>query len=419
MSLTPVPPPGRLWTRLLALAAIGATARGGVNRQALSDEDIAACRQLIAWGDEAGLHPSLDAAGNLFLTLKSARPAAAPLVMGSHLDTQPTGGKFDGALGVLAALEAAAALARQPSAPDRDVVVAAWMNEEGGRFAPGMMGSEVFTGERTLAWIREVVDGAGTRVGDALDRMRDALGEVERVPAGFAVGHYLELHIEQGPVLEAQGIDIGVVTGIQGKKTFEVELRGTEGHAGTLQMSARQDALVAFNRIAVALDAAVGAHDEAVKFTIGRVRVEPNAPSVVPGRVTFSIDLRHPDNATLERLGAVVRQTCERLAAPCAATVRALVDSPSNAFDPDLRSAIAAAAEKLGRSAMPLMSAAGHDARHLAKVCPSAMIFVPCRAGISHSESEWIEADQAAAGLDVLFEVAAQLVLSHRSEGSS
>jgi N-carbamoyl-L-amino-acid hydrolase len=407
----------RLWQRLMALAEIGATVQGGVNRQALSREDIAACRQMVAWGAQAGLQPSIDAAGNLFLTLKSAHPIEPPLLLGSHLDSQPNGGKFDGALGVVAALEVAASLAQRRAPIRRDVVVAAWMNEEGGRFAPGMMGSEAFTGERGLDQIRAARDIGGQSVGDALDGMLQAFGDIERVPLGFEAGAYLELHIEQGPLLEAAGIEIGVVTGIQGKKTFEVRVRGAQGHAGTLPMAQRRDALAAFVRVAAVLSEELGAYDERVKFTIGRLQLEPNAPSVVPALVSFSIDLRHPDNAVLERLGARLLPICERWAAPCSAEVRPLVDSPSNVFDAGFQALIGEASRLRGRSSMPILSAAGHDARHLAKRCPSAMIFVPCRGGVSHSESEWIEPEQATAGLEVLTDVVERLAVGVPADG--
>ncbi|WP_456623469.1 MULTISPECIES: Zn-dependent hydrolase [unclassified Bradyrhizobium] len=397
--------PDRLWTRLMALAEIGATPAGGVDRQALSDGEIAAWHRVIAWAVEAGLTASTDAAGNLFLTLAGRDRAAPPLLVGSHLDSQPTGGKFDGAAGVMAALEVVASLAARGEMPVRDVIVVAWMNEEGCRFAPGMMGSEAFAGERSLAAIRAARDASGISVGEALDRLHAAFPDLPHRPLGFAVGAYLELHIEQGPLLEAAACTIGVVTGIQGKKTFQVVVEGAEGHAGTLAQQDRRDALAAFARMAAALDAEIGAIDADIKFTIGRVTVEPNAPSVVPSRVTFSIDLRHPDNAVLGAAGARIAALCSRHAPPCRVTVTPLVDAPSNAFDPRLRARIARAARDQDVPAMAILSAAGHDARHLSKLCPAAMIFIPCRDGASHVEHEWAEPAHVAAGASVLAEV--------------
>lgn len=401
----------------MALAEIGATPAGGVNRQALSDGEIAAWRRVIGWAGEAGLTPSTDAAGNLFLTLAGRDRNAPPLLLGSHLDSQPTGGKFDGAAGVMAALEAVVTLAGQDGKPARDVIVVAWMNEEGSRFAPGMMGSEAFTGERGLATIRILRDSNGISVGEALDRLHQAFPDLPHGPLGFAVGAYLELHIEQGPLLEAAGCTIGVVTGIQGKKTFQVVVEGAEGHAGTLAQSERRDALAAFVRMASVLHAEIGTVDVDIKFTIGRVAVVPNAPSVVPSRVSFSIDLRHPDNSVLDAAGERINVLCEQNAPPCKVTVTPLVDAPSNAFDARLRASIAQAAREQGHPAMDILSAAGHDARHLAKICPAAMIFIPCRDGASHVEHEWAEPGHVAAGALVLAQVLRELAFAPAIEG--
>ncbi|PIT05273.1 allantoate amidohydrolase [Bradyrhizobium nitroreducens] len=402
----------RLWARLMALAEIGATPAGGVNRQALSDGEIAAWRRVIGWAREAGLTPSTDAAANLFLTLAGRDRTAPPLLLGSHLDSQPTGGKFDGAAGVMAALEAVVSLAEQGHKPARDLIVVAWMNEEGSRFAPGMMGSEAFTGQRDLAAIRAARDADGISVGDALDRLHQAFPDVPHMRLGFAARAYLELHIEQGPLLEAAACTIGVVTGIQGKKTFQVVVEGAEGHAGTLAQSERRDALAAFARMATALHAEIGTIDADIKFTIGRVTVLPNAPSVVPSRVSFSIDLRHPDNAVLDAAGARIEALCREHVPPCTAMLTPLVDAPSNAFDEHLRASIAEATREQGHSAMAILSAAGHDARHLAKVCPAAMIFIPCRDGVSHVEHEWAEPDHVAAGASVLAQVLREFALA-------
>jgi len=404
----------RLWTRLMALAEIGATPAGGVNRQALSDGELAAWRRVIGWSQEAGLTAATDPAGNLFLTLAGRDRAALPVVVGSHLDSQPTGGKFDGAAGVMAALEAVVSFAEQDETPARDVIVVAWMNEEGCRFAPGMMGSGAFIGARGIEMIRAVRDASGISVGEALDRLHAAFPDLPRKPLGFTAAAYLELHIEQGPLLETANRIIGVVTGIQGKKTFQVVVGGAEGHAGTLPQQARRDALAAFARMAAALHAEIGEIDAEIKFTIGRVMVEPNAPSVVPARVAFSIDLRHPDNAVLDAAAARVAALCDQYAPPCAVTVVPLVDAPSNDFDSELRERIARAADDQDLPAMAILSAAGHDARHLAKVCPAAMIFIPCRDGASHVEYESAEPAHIAAGASVLAQVLRDLALAER-----
>ncbi len=401
---------GRLWWRTMALAEIGALPAGGVNRQALSREDIAACQRVMVWAQEAGLSASCDTAGNMFFTLPGADRSAPPILAGSHLDSQPTGGRFDGAAGVMAALEAAVTLAQSGMPRRRDLVVVAWMNEEGSRFAPGMMGSEVFAGVRTLEAIRPVRDADGVSVEQALKTFLSAFPDMPCRAPGFPAGAFVELHIEQGPLLEASETAIGIVTGIQGKYTYEVEILGAEDHAGTQDMAARRDALAAFTRISGRLYTEIGGHDEVVKFTIGRIEMAPNAPSVVPARVTFRIDLRHPEDEVLNQLGARLIALCNGSAAPCTVRVTQLVEAPPNSFDPTLRQLIGASAQARGYSAMPILSCAGHDARHLAKLCPTAMVFVSCRDGISHAENEFTSPEQLAQGTQVLADVLVRLV---------
>jgi N-carbamoyl-L-amino-acid hydrolase len=392
----------------MRLAQIGATPAGGVDRQALSAGEIEAWRQVIEWANEAGLTPGTDDAGNLFITLDGIDQTALPLVSGSHLDSQPTGGRFDGVYGVMAALEVLTVLSEQGMRPRCNLIAVAWMNEEGSRFAPGMMGSEAFAGVRDLMALRQVQDADGVSAGDALDGLHAAFPAISRCKTGFPFDAYVEAHIEQGPLLEAAATPIGVVTGIQGKKTFEIELIGDKGHAGTLAMAERRDALAAFTRIASALYRHVGEHDEGVKFTIGHLRVEPNAPSIVPDRVTMRIDLRHADALTLDGLGGRVEALCRAHAAPCEVCVQPLVDAPGNGFDAVLQKNIEEAARHLGLPSLRLLSAAGHDARHMAPLGPSAMVFIPCRAGVSHAEHEWAEPAHVTAGADVLLQVLAR-----------
>jgi N-carbamoyl-L-amino-acid hydrolase len=394
----------------MTLADIGGTSSGGVDRQALSAEEIEAWRCVMGWAREADLQVATDDAGNLFVILRGSDQKAPPVLSGSHLDTQPGGGRFDGAYGVLAALEVLTVLAERGVKPCRDLIAVAWMNEEGSRFAPGMMGSEAYAGVRTLEEIRAARDATGMTVGKALDQLHAAFPGLPRRPLGAPLGAYLEAHIEQGPVLEAQRRVVGIVTGIQGKQTLEVEVRGDKGHAGTLAMSARRDALAAFARIASALYTEIGDHDPQVKFTIGHLCVEPNAPSIVPDRVVMRIDLRHPDNSTLTALGARLRVLCARHATPCQVQLMPLVDAPSNIFDTLLQELIETAAFRLGYPSLRLLSAAGHDARHLASLCPSAMIFIPCRGGVSHVQEEWAEPEHVSAGANVLLNVLFQLV---------
>ncbi|CAM3880114.1 hydantoinase/carbamoylase family amidase [Bordetella tumulicola] len=395
----------RLWDRHESLARIGATPGGGVNRQALSKEDIAACRQLIDWGNTIGLQASRDEAGNIFLRLEGTDSLAAPVISGSHLDSQPTGGKYDGAYGVLAALEACQAIVESGVRPVRPIEVVAWMNEEGSRFAPGMMGASVFGGARSLDQITSIRDPQGISVGDALRDAQQAMADIPQRDLGRPTFAYVEAHIEQGPLLEREHKAIGVVSGIQGKRTFMVNIEGEASHAGTSLRSERRDALLAAMRIIQALTIHIHDEHDVVKFTIGRFDVTPNAPSVVPSRVRFSIDLRHPDSNVLASLGDAIAGICETHAAPCHVQVDELSSAMSLEFPQDMRQRIRDAADLLDITRMEILSAAGHDARYLHPICPSAMLFIPCHEGITHNESESITAADAAAGARVLTEV--------------
>jgi len=395
----------RLWQRHEDLARFGATERGGVNRQALSEADFAAQRQLIAWAQALDLSPSSDAAGNLFLRMEGRDNSLSPVLSGSHIDSQPTGGKYDGAFGVLAALEAVAAMRAAHVQPLRPLDIVAWMNEEGSRFAPGMMGSEAFAGVRPLQAILDVRDGEGVSVANALEHRL----VLPQRPLGFPVAAFIEAHIEQGPELEITQRQIGVVTGIQGKKTFSISILGEEGHAGTTPRRIRKDALASAAGIIHALHREIRDDADQVRFTVGRLTVVPNAPSVIPGRVTFSVDLRHPLQSSLEAFGKRLVEIVENSAAPCTATIERLVDAPSLVFPAAIQDLIKDSASKLGISNMDMPSAAGHDARNVHAVAPAGMIFIPCEKGISHNEAEAVSRADLAAGARVLAEVLAQL----------
>ena len=399
----------RLWRRHEDLARFGATLKGGVNRQALSATETEARRYLLAVAAERGLAAATDPAGNFFLRLEGEDPAMPPILTGSHIDSQPTGGRFDGIYGVLAGLEVLEAMRDLRFAPPRSVEVVSWMNEEGARFAPGMMGSEAFTGVRTLPDVLAGVDAKGITVAAALKAVNDALPALSTWPLGRPLAAYVEAHIEQGPVLEHQQYEIGRVTGIQGKQTYRVTVTGEEAHAGTKPMAERRDALLAALRMVEALYQLCIEADPAVMFTVGLFEVSPNAPSVVPSRVVFSIDLRHPDTALMRRLGGGFAAVCRQAAGPCSVELKPLVDTPSMTFDEGIGRRITAAAEALGHSVMDLPSAAGHDARHLAGHAPSGMIFIPCRGGVSHHESEWSEPAHVTAGTRVLAAVLTDL----------
>lgn len=392
----------RLWWRHMELARFGALANGGVNRQALSEEEIAARAELVRWGRRIGLTPFTDAAGNLFLRLEGEDPTLPPVLIGSHIDSQPSGGKFDGVFGVLAGLEVQEAFVASGTRPRRAIETVAWMNEEGSRFAPGMMGSAIYAGARSQLDMLAVTDRAGISVATALEALLARDEGISQRPLGREAACFLEAHIEQGPVLEIERKIIGVVTGIQGKRTFRVTVDGEENHAGTAPRSIRRDALASAVSIIKALQNAMWDDDDITRFTIGMLNVAPNAPSVVPSKVVFSIDLRHPDAATLQALGDRIPEICSRNSGRCKASVMQLLHDPPLTFPAEVRTLLGEAATAVGVPWMDMSSGAGHDARHLSLLCPTGMIFVPCRAGISHNEAEWAEKEHLTAGARVL-----------------
>lgn len=398
----------RLWDRLMALARFGARDDGGVDRQALTDAEIPARAQMIAWGRELGLSPFTDAAANMFLRMEGLEPALPPVLTGSHIDSQPTGGKFDGAYGVLAALEAVQAMREAGLVPHRSIEVVAWTNEEGSRFSPGMTGSDLFTGTKKLSELIDNRDAAGTRLEDALAHILNADDGVPHRPLGFPVAAFLEAHIEQGPLLERARLPVGVVTGIQGTRRYRVRVHGEAAHAGTAERHERKDALMAAVRMIAEIDKAATDPGD-TKLTVGLFEVTPNAPSVVPAEVLFSIDLRHPDDEIVDRVDARIRQIVAAEQSPCHAELWQIQHSPSLTFHPNIRSHIAAAAQQNAIKYQDIYSAAGHDARQLHYVCPTGMIFVPCRDGISHNPAEWCEPDDLVAGARVLADAVWQL----------
>jgi len=394
----------RLWQRLMALAQIGARADGGVDRQALTPDEIVARAELVRWGRALGLEPFTDAAANMFLRLPGREPGSPPVLAGSHIDTQPTGGRFDGAYGVVAALEAVAAIVTSGRVPRRAIEVVAWTNEEGCRFSPGMTGSELYTGLKRMEDMTMLRDAAGMTLGDALASVLAADRGMPLRPLGRPLAAFVELHIEQGPVLERAGIPVGIVSAIQGTRRYRVQIDGQAAHAGTAERVDRQDALMAAVRTIAAIDQAA-LNPENIKLTVGLFEVMPNAPSVVPERVLFSIDLRHPDDAVVDRLDAEIRSIVATLPAPCSAELRQIQHNPTVTFSPVIRTLIAERADLLGIPHRELASAAGHDARSLNAFCPTGMIFVPCRDGLSHHSAEWAEPHDLAAGARVLTEV--------------
>ena len=391
----------------MKLARIGGTENDGVCRLALTDEEIEARRLLITWADEIGLSVYTDDISNLFFCLEGTETDAPPVVTGSHIDSQPTGGKFDGAFGVVAGFEAIQAIQESGVVPTKPIEIVVWMNEEGSRFSPGMMGSEAFTGRRPMEQILEVKDVNGIRTVEALEKTLAMFPNIKRRPLGFPMTAFIEAHIEQGPILEELGVPVGVVTGIQGSRRFRVRVTGDEGHAGTLPMSDRKDALFSALEMIGAMRQAFDT--DQVKFTTGLFQVSPNVPSVVPSNVLFSIDIRHPDGQTLKRLGNAISGLCEENRGPCAVEVMEIATSDSLEFPNEIRACISNSAQELGIENKPILSMAGHDARQLHYHCPTGMIFSPCEEGISHNEAENCEPSDLATVTRVLAVTLAKL----------
>lgn len=402
----------RLWDRLMQMAEIGAIPGNGVNRPALSADDIRARGVLAGWARARGFSIGVDAIGNLFVRREGTDPAAAPVLAGSHMDSQPRGGRFDGIYGVIAALEALEAAEAAGVKTRRPIEMVAWTNEEGGRFQPCTMGSAVFIGERRLEDFLDVRDNDGVRLGDALEATLGALPEAQTRPLKAPVAAYVEAHIEQGPLLERAGKTIGAVTGIQGLRWFNVEVFGETAHAGTTPLALRKDAL----RDALAVISAIAelAEDpsDVTRFTVGRMLVTPNSPNSIASHVLFSVDLRHPDPGIIRRLGEAVAPLAHAAVRACRVKVTPTLHDDPCVFDRSIVSAIESAAGALGLPCMRLPSGASHDANYLARVCPSGMIFVPCEKGISHNEAENAKAEDLAAGARVL--VATMLELANR-----
>lgn len=390
----------RLWQRLMAIGAIGETAKGGSNRQALTDEDQAGRELFLGWARDAGCSVRADAVGNLFVR-RAGRRDVAPVMTGSHLDTQPTGGKFDGILGVLGGLEVIDTLNDAGVETDRPLEVVVWTNEEGARFDTAMMGSAVWAGVMPLAEARALRDRAGVSVGDELDRLGyDAAETVEphEVAAAF------ELHIEQGPVLEDAGVPIGVVTGVQHMSRHRIVVEGEECHAGPTPMSLRRDPMMALARFLPAFYAVADAQAPEGRITVGFIDARPGSGNTVPGRLELTVDIRHPQAARYDAMvracEAAVTDACDALNLPVTQT--RFWHAPGLTFAPECIEAVRAAIGITRHDHIELVSGAGHDACNVAPLAPTSMIFVPCRGGISHNEGEWATPEQCAAGADVL-----------------
>lgn len=404
----------RLWQRHMDMAKFGATAKGGINRQALSAEDAQARRLLGDWAKARGWDVFTDPIGNLFVKRPGSDPDAKPVLSGSHLDSQPTGGKFDGTYGVLAAFEALEALEDAGIQTRRPIMAVAWTNEEGNRFQPGCMGSGAFAGVYQLDTLLAGTDPKGTTVSEAFAEVLKTAPARLEPRLGFPVDSYLEAHIEQGPILETTQNEIGVVTLIQGMRRFYIDVFGEEAHSGTTPLRLRKDALKSACSMVTALEPLMDDPTDTVRYTVGRFEIYPGSPSTVPSKVHFLIDLRHPDLATLKRLGDGIAPICEAEAAKrgCTVKVTEYTTVAPQPMEAEAVSLVRDSARALGMKHMDMVSGAGHDAMHVGKVAPAGMIFVPCWKGISHNETENATPRDLANGTRVL--VDALVALANR-----
>jgi len=389
----------RLWRSLMELARIGATPKGGVKRLALTETDGQGRDRFVAWAHEAGLETRVDAIGNIFAVRSGTQAGAPPVVMGSHLDSQPSGGKFDGAYGVLAGLEVVRALNDAGIRTRTPLEVAAWTNEEGSRFTPTMMGSGVFVGAHPLEQVLAQKDLEGVSVQQALQHIGYA-----GTASPHEVGAYFEAHIEQGPVLESTRTTIGVVQGALGQRWFDVIVTGQDSHAGPTPMETRKDALLAASRLVVEVNRIATTFPDYARGTVGQMQVKPNSRNVVPGEVRMSTEFRSANDATLSSMVAEYRRVAKTIEAACrvAVDIREVVYFPPSHFAPELVGSVRDAAQALGLPHCDIVSGAGHDAVYLSRVAPTAMIFVPCEGGISHNEIESATKEDLTAGCNVL-----------------
>ena len=393
--------PDRLWASLDAMAGIGPGVAGGNNRQALTDVDADGRSLFRRWCEDAGMTVAVDQMGTMFATRPGTDPEALPVCAGSHLDTQPTGGRYDGVLGVLGGLEVVRSLNDMGLRTRRPIVVVNWTNEEGTRFSPAMLASGVFAGVHELAWAYDRRDRDGLRFGDELKR----IGWAGEEPVGERRMHaYFELHIEQGPILEAEDREIGVVTHGQGLAWLRVTLTGKPSHTGSTPMAMRRSASLGMAQMTLLADRIAMARQPEALSAVGFVQVAPNSVNTVPGEAVFTVDFRHRDKTKLDAMTAEFRSGAEQIAAEAGLgiAIETIGAFDPVTFDPHCVSLVRDAASGLGLSHQDIVAGAGHDACWVNRVAPTAMIMCPCVDGLSHNEAEAISPEWAAAGCDVL-----------------
>jgi len=393
--------PERLWDTHMDMAKIGPGVAGGNNRQTLTDEDAEGRALFRTWCEAAGLSVTVDRIGNMFARRPGRNDSLPPVLMGSHLDTQPTGGRFDGVFGVMAGLEVIRTLNDLGIETEAPLEVVNWTNEEGGRFPPPMVGSAVFAGQMELEKALDIRDLEGARFGDELER----IGFQGDAPlGGRPIGAYFECHIEQGPILENENKSVGIVTGVQAMRWYEVRVTGRESHAGTTPPANRRDALTTAARIVVALDEIMQKRGQDGRCTVGVLEAKPGSPNVIPGEAFFTVDIRNPTVPELDKMDREFRAAVAAVTAdgPIRVDVHETWFSPPVHFDAGCVAAVRHGAKASGHEAREIVSGAGHDAVHVSKIAPAAMIFVPCKDGISHNEAEYAAPEHLAAGCDVL-----------------
>ena len=391
----------RLWQRLMDMAAIGATAKGGCNRQALTDLDRQGRELFIGWCKDAGCSIRVDRMGNIFARRAGLQDHLPAVITGSHLDTQPTGGKFDGVYGVLAGLEVIECLNDHQISTQHPIELVVWTNEEGARFSPAMIGSGVWCGEFSEAYGHARADKQGVTIGQELART-GFLGDIVAEP--FDIKAAFELHIEQGPILEQEDLTIGVVSGVQGMRWYDLTLTGQPCHAGPSPMTSRRDPFMVLGPITQDLYALAEKHAPWARVTFGDMKVAPGVRNTVPEELVLCVDLRHPKEDVLTKMHAEFEAIAARRGAQfnIQTQIRQEWHSPAVAFNDSCVASVQQAVEKLGYSHMAMFSGAGHDAVYVSRVAPTSMIFIPCKDGISHNEAEDAQPADVTAGTNVL-----------------